>query len=298
MRIPVYWVDAFTEKPLGGNPAVVVPQADDLTEAQMQGIAHEVNCSETAFICPTTITEADLRLRWFSPTQEVDLCGHATVAALHVLAQEQRFNLRPGTLQYLYLETRSGLLTASVDQTQDHRIGIWLSLPLCTFELLAAPEIHTLQTLLGVKPMTDPAPVMDSLNRDVLLSVEKLHTLHGLKPQLESMAAFNRQQGWRGVCIYTLDTQIPSHTAHLRFFAPNMGITEDPVTGSVSVPLALYLHQQAASLPATNLDVATAMTFEQGDCLGRPGRLQVDLGSGSPRLGGHAVTVMRGEFEL
>ncbi len=288
----MYWVDAFTEKPLRGNPAVVVPQADDLSEAQMQGIAREVNCSETAFICPATVPEADMQLRWFSPTQEVDLCGHATVAALHVLAQEQRFNLQPGTRQYLYLETRSGLLTVSVDQTQSHRIDIWLSLPTCTFEALAVSERQALGSVFNVEavPTQSAAPVIDSLNRDVLIAVERLQTLYDLRPQLAQMAALNQEKGWRGVCAYTLETLTPGHTAHLRFFAPNIGIPEDPVTGSVCAPLALYLHQQGMA--------AERMTFEQGDCLQRPGRLQVEVSNGMPRLGGSAVTVMHGEFKL
>ena len=88
--LSVYWVNAFTLEPFTGNPAVVVPDASDLSDDQMQRIAREMNCSETVFVLRPTDTEADLRLRWFTPTQEVPLCGHATVAAMHILAEVGR----------------------------------------------------------------------------------------------------------------------------------------------------------------------------------------------------------------
>jgi trans-2,3-dihydro-3-hydroxyanthranilate isomerase len=106
--LAIYWVDAFTDRPFQGNPAVVVPQADGLTDFQMQQIAREVNCSETAFVLTAATPEADFRLRWFTPTQEVDLCGHATIAAFHALAQEGRFNLSQGVTQILYIHAERG----------------------------------------------------------------------------------------------------------------------------------------------------------------------------------------------
>jgi trans-2,3-dihydro-3-hydroxyanthranilate isomerase len=288
-----YWVDAFADQPFQGNPAVVVPLADGLSDLQMQQIARETNCSETAFVLQPTVPEADFRLRWFTPTQEVNLCGHATIATLHALAQEGRFNLQRGTTQLLYLETRSGILKVTVDYTQDHRPWVWLTLPDCTLDAIAPPLTQQLVTLLGYpEGMAGVDAVVDSHNRDVLVSITHLHQLQALKPDKVRLSELGQQQGWRGVCVYTQETAEPDSDAHSRFFAPQSGIDEDPVTGSVSGPLALVLSQKTIAKDSKS------WRFEQGDCLGRAGRLSIELNGNTPKLGGQAITVMRGELYL
>ena len=308
----VYWVEAFTQVAFSGNPAGVVTQADGLTETQMQQIAREVNCSETAFLTQPSHAEADLRLRWFTPTTEVDLCGHATVAAMHVLANEGRFSLKVGATQILYVETRSGILAVTVDYTNPEGPWIWLTLPTCQFQPLSAAIAEKLHSLLGLSSTVDNrAPVIDSLNQDVLVAVESLAQLHSLKPNFTELAALGTNQGWRGICAYTTQTLDPRSAAHSRFFAPQYGILEDPVTGSVSGPLALYLQQSQQLKPLAltqpllgGLSVdqdntnSLRITLEQGDCLGRQGRVVIDLTSSHPKLGGQAIIVMRGELYL
>ncbi len=284
-----YWIDAFTDRPFQGNPAVVVPQADGLSDEQMQQIAREVNCSETAFVLASLQPEADFRLRWFTPTQEVDLCGHATVATLHALAQEGRFNLSRGVCQYLYIESRSGLLPVTVDWTEAQP-WVWLTLPPCSLEAVAPVLTSELATILQFPP-SNPTAFVDSLNQDVLIEIPQLQQLHALSPDFIALAKLGKQQGWRGVCVYTTETVEPISSAHSRFFAPQSGIQEDPVTGSVSGPLALLLQKTAAS-------PAQTWRFEQGDCLGRAGRLVVELKGETPKIRGQAVTVMRGEIYL
>jgi trans-2,3-dihydro-3-hydroxyanthranilate isomerase len=292
--VACYWVDAFTQTPFTGNPAVVVPDADGLDDAQKQALAREVNCSETAFVLSPTIPDADFQLRWFTPTQEVDLCGHATIATLHTLAGAGRFNLRRGTTQILYLQTRSGVLSVTVDfMDETDAPWIWLGLPTADFKAVEADLLAPLQAALGLPASWSPvlAPVVDTLNHDLLLPIEGLALLHALHPNMSALAALGQSQQWRGVSVYTLETVSPENHLHSRFFAPQSGIPEDPVTGSVSGPLALYL--QAQGLIKDNL-----LTLEQGDCLNRPGRLRIDLTDSSlgPRLGGQAITVLRGEL--
>jgi trans-2,3-dihydro-3-hydroxyanthranilate isomerase len=288
-----YWVDAFANQPFQGNPAVVIPQADGLSDLQMQQIAREVNCSETAFVLQPTVPEADFRLRWFTPTQEVDLCGHATIATLHALAQEGRFNLQRGTSQILYLETRSGILKVTVDYTQDSRPWVWLTLPNCTFEAITPNLTQQLTTILGYpEEMGIVEAVVDSHNRDVLLPIAHLDRLQGLKPDMARLSELGQQKGWRGICVYTQETAEPNSDAHSRFFAPQSGIYEDPVTGSVSGPLAVVLSQKSTA------KASPTWRFEQGDCLGRAGRLLIELHGNTPKLGGQAITVMRGELYL
>jgi trans-2,3-dihydro-3-hydroxyanthranilate isomerase len=289
-RLPVkpllaYWVDAFTQQPFTGNPAVVIPQAEGLSPIQMQQIAREVNCSETAFISPPTDPKADLELRWFTPNREVDLCGHATVAAMHTLVGLQSKLLQPETI----LQTRSGLLPVGIEVGDAGSVWIWLTVPACQFQSIE-PQSASLNAALGIQ-VANGDLVLDSLNQDVLVPIASLAELHALKPDFPKLGAISQQQGWRGICAYSLETVEPDSAAHLRFFAPHYGIAEDPVTGSVSVPLASYL-QQTGGLEHP------ALTLEQGDCLGRRGRVRVDLSGDRPRFGGQAVTVMRGELYL
>jgi PhzF family phenazine biosynthesis protein len=291
--LTVYWIDAFCDRPFCGNPAVVVPQADGLSDSQMQQIAREVNCSETAFVLQPAAPEADFRLRWFTPTQEVNLCGHATIATLHALAQEGRFNLHPGVCGILYIETRSGVLKVAVEYKKD-RPWIWLTLPECQFEPITPALTQQIAAVLGLPYEPLQAPVVDSLNQDVLVPVSHLHQIQALSPDMAALTTLGKAQNWRGIGVYTRETVEPDNDVHVRFFAPQSGISEDPVTGSVSGPLALLLRQSGKSKdPERDL-----WRFEQGDCLNRPGRLLIELDGDTPKLGGQAVTVLKGALYL
>jgi trans-2,3-dihydro-3-hydroxyanthranilate isomerase len=291
--ITVYWVDAFCDRPFCGNPAVVVPQADGLSDAQMQQIAREVNCSETAFVLQPTLPEADFRLRWFTPTQEVNLCGHATIATLHGLARDGRYNLHPGVTQILYIETLSGVLKVLVDYKQD-RPWVWLTLPGCEFEPISPDLTQQLVTALRLPHAPNSPPVVDSLNRDVLVAIPHLHQLQSLNPDMSALMQLGKSQNWRGMGVYTRETVESQSDVHIRFFAPQSGIPEDPVTGSVSGPIALLLRQSVASKDSER----DLWRFEQGDCLNRPGRLLIELLGKNPKLGGQAITVLKGELYL
>ena len=222
---------------------------------------------------------------------------------MHALMTEGRFNLRKGTAQILYLETRSGLIPVNVDYT-DSTAWIWMTLPLCNFEPVEAEIAQHLTQTLGL-PSADHVqgpPVIDSMNRDVLIAVDQLPALHQLEPDFNQLAALGQQQHWRGICVYTTETLVSSHAAHSRFFAPQAGIAEDPVTGSVSGPLALYLHRtqqiQATSLQNLSQVGIVDLILEQGDRLGRPGRVRIQLTETQIKLGGQAVTVMQGDLYL
>jgi trans-2,3-dihydro-3-hydroxyanthranilate isomerase len=288
LALPIYWVDAFTTQVFSGNAAAVVPEATELTVAQMQRLAREVNCSETAFLFPATDPRADLELRWFTPTQEIDFCGHATVAAMHIFHHRQPE--RVATQPLLHLQTRMGIVPVRIEAAADGSTWVWLTVPPVSFQAIPADLLSELATSLGLAQIDHP-PVLDSLNQDVLVAVGSLAQLQQLTPDLNRLGALGRAQGWRGIAPYSTETVQPNAAAHLRFFAPHCGIPEDPVTGSVTVPLATHLQAQG------KLD-ATQVTLEQGDCLGRPGRVRVDLSGAQPRFGGQAVTVIAGELYI
>ncbi len=112
--LTVKHIDAFTSKAFAGNPAAVVLSGEGLTEAQMQSTAREMNLSETAFVLPPTNKDADLRIRWFTPTNEVALCGHATIASFHALAEENLYGMKKNGSYPFRLETASGILDVLV----------------------------------------------------------------------------------------------------------------------------------------------------------------------------------------
>lgn len=291
-----FWVNAFTQTPFSGNPAVVIPQADGLSDSQMQLIAREMNCSETAFVSQPTVPEADFQLRWFTPTQEVDLCGHATIATLHVLTQLALFNLHRGTQHVLFVQTRSGVLRVAVDFTQANTPWIWLTVPPSSFAPVAPPLVNNLLEVLGcVKDQNLPEAVIDSVNQDVLLAIPQLRQLHLLAPAMEALTQLGKRESWRGICVYSLETLEAESAAHLRFFAPQSGIPEDPVTGSASGALAQWLaHKTPPTAQSTNEKMR--FRFEQGDCLGRSGRVWVEVIDQTTKVGGQAITIMQGEL--
>jgi trans-2,3-dihydro-3-hydroxyanthranilate isomerase len=281
-------VNAFTKIPFSGNPAGVVPEADGLTDAQMQQMAREMNCSETAFVFTPKNPEADLKIRWFTPTTEVALCGHATIAAFHVLSEEERYRLGPGASQILYLETEKvGILPITVD-ARGPRPQIWMTLPSPEFKTLTEPQVFALLQALGLeKSDLLDLPVVVDQDQDVLLGLKSLERLHALKPQMLDLQAYSLEQGFRGIDVFTMQTLEDTSNAHSRFFAPAVGIEEDPVTGSMSGPLAYWLRDQGLINTST-------VILEQGDILHRSGRVTVDLSASQPRIGGEAVTVLQG----
>lgn len=254
-------VDAFTNKPFAGNPAAVcvLPEARD--SKWMHDVAREMNLAETAFLVKQ---EDGYQLRWFTPTVEVDLCGHATLASAHVLWETGQ--LRPD--ERARFHTRSGLLTAA-------RQGDWIELdfPAKKEESAIAPP-HLIEAL-GVKPK-----YIGKNAFDYLVEVESEEILREIAPNHSLL----RMIPVRGVIV----TSRPSTTEYdfvSRFFAPGSGIDEDPVTGSAHTALGPYW---AGRLGKTE--------FQAYQASARGGHLRVTVRGDRVLLGGQAVTVLRGEL--
>jgi trans-2,3-dihydro-3-hydroxyanthranilate isomerase len=294
--ITIKQIDAFTTTPHTGNPAGVVLDAVGLTDAGMQSIAREMNLSETAFILPASRAGADLRIRWFTPTVEVPLCGHATVAGFHALAEEHRLGMTaPGSYSF-NLETAADILPVVVE-LGDGSCLVSLGLGLPEFEKVPYLKVDLVR-LLGIPAVEFDNRVPILRSEYLYVFIKRLHTLFTLKPNFLNISTFLSSRNLRGLCVYTLETIDRDSRVHSRFFAPNCGINEDPVTGSSHGPLGAILFDHGL------LDAPEgSVTFlgEQGDAIGRRGRVRVEVTgrdgkAAAVRIGGRAVTVLRGEM--
>ena len=281
----VYQIDAFTDSPFNGNPAGVV-YSDDLNKTEMQLIAREINVSETAFISKSR--EADFNLRWFTPSVEVKLCGHATIASLHYLVQKGLIK-NNSTLTF---NTLSGILKCSVVN------GIYsLILPVPKLSILEGDKKEIISALGGEKIInTEKFPFIIDDGGYLYIYVSTLKELMNLKPDYKKLLDLSSaRKGYDAFTLFSTETLEKGNDAHLRFFAPYYGINEDPVTGSANGPLLLVLHY--LGLIDENIEGKT-FTFEQGDILNRKGRINVSYSHSKNELtiSGRAVTVFKGEM--
>jgi PhzF family phenazine biosynthesis protein len=259
--VPLFQVDAFTGAPFGGNPAAVCLLTDPADEAWMQNVAREMNLSETAFLYPEG---TGYRLRWFTPTVEVDLCGHATLASAHVLWESGR--VRPGTR--IDFQTKSGRLSA------EHQEGwIELDFPAKPVEPVEAPP--DLLAALGA-----PARFVGRNRLDYLVELGEESAVRTLRPDLVRLASLPV----RGVMV-TSGADDPRYDFVSRFFAPGSGIAEDPVTGSAHCALGPYWTPRLGKEQLLGYQASA-----------RGGTVRVRVAGDRVRLGGQAVTVWRGEL--
>ncbi|AXR79089.1 PhzF family phenazine biosynthesis protein [Natrarchaeobaculum sulfurireducens] len=282
----LYQIDAFTDEPLSGNPAGVVPEADGLTDDQMQAIAAEMAVSETAFVRSSEV--ADYRLRYFTPTQEVDLCGHATIGSFAFL--HDRDDLEPGTTT---VETNGGVL--EVDLEADGTVWMTQEPPRVRRVDL---EYERVAEALGVD-----REALEGSSADLPLSVAStglpflvvpityLSDVGSADPDFAAVEALTDEVDATGVYLFTFDTLEGESTLHGRMFAPGAGVREDPVTGTASGAVGAYLDH----VGAFDDEFPEELRLEQGHYVDRPGLVRVQVGS-SVRVGGRAVTVLDGSL--
>jgi PhzF family phenazine biosynthesis protein len=254
-------VDAFTDRPFAGNPAAVCILPAPRDEGWMQDVAREMNLSETAFL---RRRGEEWELRWFTPITEVDLCGHATLASAHVLWEEGHLAADAEAR----FHTRSGLLTARREQG-------WITMNFPAKPEEEAPVSPELARALGAGP-----EYVGRSHFDLLVEVESEAVLRELRPDLEAL----REVPARGV-IVTSRADTPGFDFVSRFFAPRVGVDEDPVTGSAHCCLAPYWKARLGRDPLVGFQASA-----------RGGVVRVRTEGDRVFLGGQAVTTLRGEL--
>ncbi len=298
-ELPFRLVDAFARVPYAGNVAGVVLDADGLTDDQMQALAAEFNASETAFVLRPKTQDAALRLRWFAPGSEVDFCGHATLGAVHALLETGRFTHaldEPGTI--LPIETRSGVLTVRTERVDGSRqpYTLWLDMPHNEPKQTGVVMPPLLQHLgLATDALDDRLPMIRTHDDDIILGVRTLQGLLEMHPSMSDLARYCRKQQLRGVLVTTTNVLSASTVVQSRFFAPAVGIDEDPVTGSVHGPLGLYLIDNGV---VSLVDGQADFHCAQAKAGGRAGLVRVvvvdDGAKRDVRIGGNCITTMSG----
>jgi PhzF family phenazine biosynthesis protein len=261
-RIKIFQIDAFTDQLFSGNPAAVCILDKWLSEDLMQSIGNENNLAETAFVVPNG---KDFEIRWFTPTTEVDLCGHATLASAFVL-----FNLLdyPDSLIRFY-SPRSGLLSVKKNEEM-----LYLDFPTDTLELISGKQ-NIMETCIGIKPIevykgkTDYISVIDSES-----------SLKNLQPNLKEISKLKA----RGLIVTAKGDHVDFVS---RFFAPQSGINEDPVTGSAHTSL---LPLWAKKLGKRN--------FIANQLSKRGGQLTCEFNNDRCLIGGKAKLYLTGEIKL
>lgn len=257
--IPFFQVDAFAERPLTGNPAAVLPLEHWLDEALLQAIAAENNLSETAFTIPSESDDADFELRWFTPTSEVDLCGHATIAAGHALM----------TGHPLRFSTRAGILIVS---RRDDVLE--LDLPLPALREVHEPDLHR-----ALRLPPSPAWLADGCNDAAIIELADEAAVRAVAPDFAALGDIHR--------MAVVTARGTTEDVVSRVFVPYLGIDEDPVTGSAHAALVAYWADRLGRKEFTALQASK-----------RTGLLHCRLEGERAVLGGHCHTVIVGQFQL
>ncbi len=305
-----YVIDEFTSEPFSGNAAGVVLDADGLSDADMTAIAAEINVPETTFVLPPSDPDErnKVRFRWFTPSVEVDMCGHATIAGAFALARSRRFEqyglLDPelGSVAWP-IETKSGVLTAFVEPipNREGETMLWLDLVDPVLSPASVPMAELGAALgtdeSGFDPNVAPELTQDG---DLIVFVRDVARLNDCRPNFAALKAWCDGLRIRGVCVATVHTLADSIHVQSRFLAPAVGINEDPVTGSVHGPLAAKVAAMGIGMPGEGL---TALTCVQGIPGGRTGLVNALVqrkaeNDFAVRIGGRAVITMSGFLQV
>jgi PhzF family phenazine biosynthesis protein len=285
MKVAVKRVNAFTDSVRGGNPAGVVLNSPKLTDKQMAYVSKVLKVSETAFVFPSR--KADYKVRFFTPEIEVDLCGHATIATFFTMALE---GLKKSVVTQ---ETKAGILPVSiVFSDKVDRVMMNQGRPIFKDIFL---DISKLAKSLKISKEdiddTLPKQKVSTGLFTLPICIKSYDILKSIKPDFDEIKNVCNDLGVGSFHLFTFDTLEPKSVYHARNFAPVYGVNEDPVTGTANGAVCSYLVKN-------KIVKDNSFVCEQGDIIGRPGRVFVEINKDSVKVGGRAVIVDEVEIEL
>lgn len=281
MDVLVHKIRAFTKESTGGNPAGVVLDHVGLSDDQMKEISRRLQVSETAFI--TSKSNTEYLVRFFSPTVEVDLCGHATIASFYLIGSSKQYIQKDVIV--LHQQTRAGRLPVSLYFKQGSVDTVMMTQRKPVFEPISIDHKRIAKTI-GVD--TEDIDIVYSSHRvstglyTLPICVGSFDVLRNLTPDFQRIKHFCSTIGVGSLHVFTFDTIDPLSLFHARNFAPVYGVLEDPVTGTANGAVASYLfHKGYVS--------EEHVICEQGDIIGSAGRVIVDMFQSKVQVGGQAV---------
>jgi len=284
MNIPVKRVHAFATTSDGGNPAGVVLNAPVITAEQMMSVSQALAVSETAFVYPSA--KADFKVLFFSPSVEVDLCGHATIATFFTMAQEGLFQKRKRLT--VTQETKAGIFPVDIAFSDDGNVDKVMMTQKKSIYKNIQLDIQKISYALGIHDhdidTSLPHQIVSTGLFTLPLCVQSFDILKTMKPDFSKVNSLCQKFGVGSFHVFTFDTIEPSSIYHARNFAPPYGIYEDPVTGTANGAVCSYLLKH-------NLVSTGHLICEQGDSMGRPGRVTVELTNNVVKVGGRATIV-------
>jgi len=294
MARPFKQVDVFTDRAFAGNPVAVIFDADDLTDAQMQRIANWTNLSETTFLLRARSTEADYRLRIFSPRAELLFGGHPTIGSAHAALEMGRLTPKNGKLVQ---ECGAGLVSLTI-QGEGAQRAIAFELPPARIRHLEAAEVTELEAALGAKvEHADPPRIVDVGLKWAVARLRDAAQVRELKPDFARLSNFDRRMVTAGVTVfgaYSAAASGDGPAVEVRSFAPLHGAPEDPVCGSGNGAVAVFL-RDTGLLDA----IGRHYVASQGTQVGRDGRVHITVDErGVVRVGGHCVTCVDGTLAI
>ena len=289
MKINVLRVNAFTESLDGGNPAGVLLDSPELTDEQMAYITKDLVVSETAFISPSK--KADYKVLFFTPEVEVELCGHATIATFFTMASRGVFSQDCVVSQ----ETKAGILPVNIifsdDKTVD-RVMMTQRKPIYKNIYFDISQVADSLNI-SVEDIDDSLPkqIVSTGLFTLPLCIKSFDVLKTVKPDFEKIKDICKRLGTGSFHLFTFDTIEPGSTYHARNFCPLYGINEDPVTGTANGAVSSYLVRNG-------IVKDKKLICEQGDVIGRRGRVFVEMDGDVVKVGGKARIVEEREIEI
>ncbi|MDM5194439.1 PhzF family phenazine biosynthesis isomerase [Bacillus hominis] len=294
--INVFHYDAFTNKPNMGNPAGVVLEADGLTEEEMQRIAEKVGFNETSFVLSSEV--ADIRMRYFTPGFEMDLCGHGTVGTIYALRErgllEEETNLT--------IETKAGILPIQIGVNENGETFIKMRQAAPQFKGFAGSKEELAHSIgLEVNDLDASLPIVygSTGNWTVIVPIKKLDACERMKPNNDKFPSILKEiqkASIHPVCLETYDEQVQMHGRH--FSSPYSGTIEDPVTGTASGVMGAYY----ATYLEKDFDHELELIIEQGQEMNKDGRVTVyvtkDVEDGKLQIDIAGTAVYVKEFEI
>ena len=282
--VEVNLVKGFSADSSGGNPAGVVLDSSISTE-EMQAVAAKVDFSVTAFV--ENESKNEFGVRFFTPTEEDEVCGHGTIAVFHLLSEKGLLDFKSGKAEAVQ-KTRAGTLEVVV--YNDGKVIMEQKIP----KLLRHEEHKAnITELLGINTdslLDYPVEIIDTGKPKMIVPVDSIEALFDIEPDYESIEEMCRRTGAKGIYPFTFDTP-EDGDVHARQFNPLQGIYEDPLTGTAAGPLGIYLKKH-------DLTEKEEIIVEQGHTMQKPGKIYVNISSEKPKVGGYAIIYGKKEVNI